>query len=77
VILGRRGMGEIRDALFGAVSNHVMHRALPGAADLNCGARCVIIFTLTAFDRLAVSSLSLVLGGHPWSPFALSSWQVF
>ena len=25
VILGRRGMGEIRDALFGAVSNHVLH----------------------------------------------------
>lgn len=25
VILGRRGMGEIRDALFGAVSNYVLH----------------------------------------------------
>lgn len=25
VILGRRGMGEIRDALFGAVSNFVLH----------------------------------------------------
>lgn len=25
VILGRRGMGELRDALFGAVSNHVLH----------------------------------------------------
>lgn len=25
VILGRRGMGEIRDALFGAVFNHVLH----------------------------------------------------
>ena len=25
VILGRRGMGEIRDTLFGAVSNHVLH----------------------------------------------------
>lgn len=25
VIVGRRGMGEIRDALFGAVSNHVLH----------------------------------------------------
>lgn len=25
VILGRRGMGEIRDVLFGAVANHVLH----------------------------------------------------
>lgn len=25
LILGRRGMGEIRDALFGAVSNYVLH----------------------------------------------------
>ncbi len=26
VIIGRRGMGEIRDVLFGSVANHVMHK---------------------------------------------------
>ena len=26
VIIGRRGMGEVRDVLFGSVANHVMHK---------------------------------------------------
>ena len=28
VIIGRQGMGEIRDVLFGSVANHVMHKVM-------------------------------------------------